>query len=175
MHIILGILGLVVSILVLLNRLQQGGIDIGWLNPFSWHRRRQFRKQYELSAAYSLESPMDVAALFMVAVAKVDGDMSKEQKGRIIELFQSEFKLSDRESTALLGASVHIYGRGDEVINNPKTVLARSIDDFSSEQSISVKHMLNEVAKVEGDPTTEQVKLIKAISAELPTSDASKW
>ena len=35
MHVILGILGVFVTILILMNRLQQGGIDIGWLNPFS--------------------------------------------------------------------------------------------------------------------------------------------
>ena len=80
MHIILGLLGVIVTILVLLNRLNQGGIDIGWLNPFSWARRRKFRKEYELHPAFTLESPLDVAALFMVAVAKINGDNSISNK-----------------------------------------------------------------------------------------------
>ncbi|KPZ73792.1 MULTISPECIES: hypothetical protein [unclassified Pseudoalteromonas] len=77
MHVVLGVLGIVVTILVLLNKLQEGGIDIGWLNPFSWHRRRKFRKHHDLNPAFKLDSPMDVAALYMVAVAKIDGEMSK--------------------------------------------------------------------------------------------------
>lgn len=86
MHIILGILGVVVTILVLLNRLQEGGIDIGWLNPFSWHRRRKFRQQYQLSAAYTLDNPMDVAALFMLAIAKADGDLTRKLLNEVAHL-----------------------------------------------------------------------------------------
>ena len=40
MHIILGALGSIVTILYMLDRL---GIDIGGLNPFYWYRRRAFR------------------------------------------------------------------------------------------------------------------------------------
>lgn len=63
MHIILGLLGTIVTILVLINRAQDARIDIGWLNPFTWHRRRAFRNQYQANPAFCLESPMDSAAL----------------------------------------------------------------------------------------------------------------
>lgn len=175
MHIILGILGVVVTILVLMNRLQEGGIDIGWLNPFSWKRRRDFRKKFEALPAYSLESPMDAAALFLVAVAKTDGEMSKEQKTRILQLFETEFKLSNQEGKSLLGASVHLFGRGDEVIGNLKAVIARSYESFSEEQVDSVKYMLSEVAKAEGEPSLEQSKLVKEILEVLPTAEKAKW
>ena len=36
MHIILGVLGAVITILILLNRLAEAGIDLGGLNPFLW-------------------------------------------------------------------------------------------------------------------------------------------
>lgn len=175
MHIILGILGTVVTILVLLNKLQDAGMDIGWLNPFSWRRRRKFRKQYELSPAYALQSPMEVAALFMVAVAKVDGDMSKEQKERILQLFQSEFKLSEEDAANFLAASVHIYGRGEEVLSNPKYVVSRSQDAFTEEQVSSVISMLHEVSKAEGYPSLRQESLIDKIIAVFPQKQLSKW
>lgn len=175
MHFILGILGAIVTILVLLKRLQDSGIDIGWLNPFSWKRRRAFRKQYELTPAYSLESPLDVAALFMVAVAKGKGEMSREQRECILQLFSSEFKLTEKESMDLLGGSVHLFGRGDEVLENPAAVLRRSKNAFSSEQVNSVVFLLNEVAKAEGEPSLNQTKLIKAIEAAMPIFEDSKW
>lgn len=170
MHIILGLLGVVVTILVLLNRLNQGGIDIGWLNPFSWARRRKFRKEYELHPAFTLESPLDVAALFMVAVAKINGDMSKEQRATILSLFQSELKLNEQKSVELLRSSVHIFGRGDDVLGNPSGVLIRTMDKFSQEQVDSVMFMLNKVATTEGDASLQQDDLIKRIKKAFPSA-----
>lgn len=175
MHIILGVLGTLVTILVLLNRLHEGGIDIGWLNPFSWRRRRAFRKAYQLSAAYSLEDPMDAAALLMVAVAKVDGDISTEQKRHILRLFQSEFKLSPSRAQELLGASVHIYGRGDDVIASPEKVLHRSREAFTPEQVTSTLNLINDIANVEGQPSASQRTLVNAIEKCFPTQERGKW
>ena len=56
MHIILGVLGIIVTILILLSRLQENGIDIGWLNPFSCHRRRSYRKEHDLNPAFMSDS-----------------------------------------------------------------------------------------------------------------------
>jgi hypothetical protein len=39
MHIIMGILGSIITILVLTNQLSRLGIDVGKLNPFAWHRQ----------------------------------------------------------------------------------------------------------------------------------------
>ena len=128
-----------------------------------------------MSAAYALESAMDVAALFMVAIAKVDGDMSKEQKDRILQLFMSEFKLTEGKAKELLGASVHIYARGDDVLQNPKAVIARSYDSFTDSQVESVIHMLKEVSIAEGEPSSNQKDVIKRIISELPNTNKSGW
>ena len=175
MHIILGVLGVVVTILVLLNRLQEGGIDIGWLNPFSWHRRRKFRLQYETPPAYSLDSPMDVVALFMLAIAKSDGELTKEQKETLLRLFQSDFKLSASEAKNLLGSSSHILGNGQDVRANPKSVLAKSIDSFTDAQIFSTKSLLEQAARIEGEPSNEQTKLLNSIIAALPSSSKQEW
>lgn len=107
MHIVLGVLGVVVTILVLLNRLQEGGIDIGWLNPFSWHRRRTFRNKYHTPAAYSLDSPMDVAALYMVAIAKADGDITREQKNCYLSCLKPNLNyLLQNQKTCLAQARI---------------------------------------------------------------------
>ena len=175
MHIILAVLGVVVTILVLLKQLHEGGIDIGWLNPFSWQRRRQFRKQYQSHPAYTIKSSMDVAALFLVAVAKVDGEMSKEQKTCILQLFESEFKLSEQDAKSLLGSSVHTFGRGDEVLTNLEAVISPSLESFSEEQVKSVHRMLKQVSEAEGEPSVEQQKLIVSIESVLPVAKVASW
>jgi hypothetical protein len=39
MHVILGLLGAVITILILLKRLSDAGFDPASLNPFLWYRR----------------------------------------------------------------------------------------------------------------------------------------
>lgn len=175
MHVILAILGAVVTILVLLNRLQQSGINLGGLNPFAWQRRRQYRLDHDLNPAFKLTSPMEVAALYMVAVAKVDGEMSKEQKQVILGLFGREFRLSDKEASALLASSVHLFGKGEEVLTQPEQVILRSVDEFSEDQTESVSQLIETVAKVEGEPSAAQQKLISQIRGVLPTPQHDKW
>jgi len=175
MHIVLGLLGIIVTILILLNRLQQGGIDIGWLNPFAWHRRRKFRNEYHLSAAYSLDKPMDVAALFLVGIAKSDGEMSKEQKDALLALFESEFKLSTSKAQDLLGGSVHILGRGDELFSSPSNVLHKSKESFSAEQVDSVVDMMKRISNLEGNPNAKQLKLIEDFKKCFPKEERGGW
>lgn len=78
MHIVLGFLGIIVTILVLLNRLAEAGIDLGGLNPYLWHRRRKWRNKYQGNPVFKIENPMDATAILMVAATKADGDMRRQ-------------------------------------------------------------------------------------------------
>ena len=175
MHIILGLLGIIVTILVLLNRLQEGGIDIGWLNPFSWHRRRKYRLEHDLNPAFKLSSPMDVAALYMVTVAKIDGDISKEQKEQILRLFESEFHLSSQRARELLASSVYLLGQTSDVFSQPSKVLDRCSDKITEEQCKSICFLIDEVAKVEQPSSAPQAKLITEIKNTCAKLHNDKW
>ncbi|WP_028865370.1 TerB family tellurite resistance protein [Psychromonas aquimarina] len=175
MHIILGLLGSIVTILVLLNRLRENGIDIGWLNPFTWHRRKTYRNEHDLTPAFKLDSPMDAAALYMVSIAKVDGDISKEQKDKIISLFESEFHLSSQDARDLLKSSVHLLSQTNEVFEKPGKVIERCFDKISPEQLKSICDLIDEVAKVEGSRSAEQQKLISKIKKACQKSKSSGW
>jgi len=175
MHIILAFLGVVVTILVLLNRLQDGGIDLGWLNPFSWRRRRSYRKHHDLNPAFKLESPLDVAALYMVCVAKIDGDISREQKEKILSLFEKEFHLSSKQARELLASSVHLIGQTSEVYQTPNKVIERCIDKISLEQSESICSLVDKVANIDGQSSAEQEKLVNNIKAACPQKSQDTW
>lgn len=175
MHIILGLLGTVVTILVLLNRLSDSGIDIGWLNPFSWHRRRKYRLNHDLNPAFKLTSPLESAALVLVTIAKADGDISKEQKSVLLEIFEDKFHLSNQQAIDLLRASVHLFGNGQEILSSPQRILDRSLEGFSPEQLESMTELMNDVAGAEGTPSSEQLSIIKKISAVLPKGQSKGW
>ena len=107
MHIVLGLLGSIVTILYLLDRL---GIDLGGLNPFYWQRRRAWEKKYQGDPIYSVEDPMHVAAILIVGAAKLAGDLSAEQKRVALEQFESSFSLDSPAASELFGSAAHLLG-----------------------------------------------------------------
>jgi len=57
MHIILGILGSIVTILYLVSEISEKGGKLGKFNPFAWYRRRKWQKKYHADPAFSLDRP----------------------------------------------------------------------------------------------------------------------
>lgn len=177
MHIVIAALGSLVTILWLLHRLAEMGIDLGGLNPWAWRRRRKWRSTYEANPIYSITSPMELAALLIVATAKADGDMSSEEKQAILNLFEREFHLSDRDAASLLASTTHLLGRGDEVRENLVEVIRPGKASFTESQARSACAMLEEIAAIGGSTTALQAEIVDRAKAELlPDSDnASEW
>lgn len=148
MHIVLGILGSIITILILLNRLAEAGVDLGGLNPFLWNKRRKWKKKYDGNPIFKIDNPMDATAILMVAIAKADGDMTKEDKTQLLDLFQSEFHLSSKDAAGLLISSVHLLGDGSEVEGKIPKFLAPSKASFSKRQTESALFL---ISKVTGD------------------------
>lgn len=149
MHIILGLLGTIVTILVLIKRIDDAGIDIGWLNPFTWHHRRTWRKKYQGNPVFSLDQPLDVAAMLATAVAKIDGEISKEEKAILLSLFQTEFGKTEKEASDLLMSSIYLFGDGADALAKPEKIMGRSLENFSEDQAGSVMSLLNAIKDID--------------------------
>lgn len=150
MHIILGILGPVITILILLNRLAEAGIDIGGLNPFLWHRRRKWRKKYTGNPLFQIDSPMDAAGILLVGAAKADGDISIEEKKHIQEIFETEFHLNAKDAAGLFISSVHLIGDGNELRNNLSRFIKPSKEKFNDHQIKSTLDVLARISSLGG-------------------------
>ena len=98
--------------MVLLNRLAEAGIDLGGLNPFLWARRRRWKDKIEGNPLWRIEQPLDATAILLTAVAKADGDMSKEEKSELLTVFEQDFRLSKKDAAGLLISRVHLLGDG---------------------------------------------------------------
>lgn len=153
MHILIGLLSSLVTILWLLDRL---GIDLGGLNPWAWRRRRNWRKKYTANPVFSIDSPMQTTALLVVATAKADGDMSAEEKQAIQAAFESTFQLSAKDASGLFLASAHLLGTGEEVRAQLKRVIDPSRDKFSDEQARSAVELLEQIAALGGGASQVQ-------------------
>ncbi len=165
MHIILGFLGTVVTILVLLKRLDDAGIDIGWLNPFAWQRRRAWRKQYEGNPIFSLTDPLEVAALLAATTAKIDGDLSLQEKAILLALFKSEFNKTEKEASDLLMSSIYLFGDGSDAINKPDKILSGSLEFFNLEKARSVMGLLRAISKIDDKNQASKESYVEKIEA----------
>lgn len=177
MHIVIAALGSIVTLLWLLHRLAEMGIDLGGLNPWAWRRRRKWRAAYEANPIYSITSPMDLTALLMVATAKADGDMSSDEKQAMLNLFERNFHLSARDAAGLLASSAHLLGQGNELRENLGEVLRPGKASFTESQARSACTMLEEIAEVGGSPSVLQADIIERVRAELlpPEGGESEW
>ncbi len=169
MHIILGLLGAIVSLLYILDRL---GIDIGWLNPFSWARRRAWAKKYEGDPIYAVEDPVHVAAILVVGVARLGGDVSAEQKQAIVNAFGSTFSLNENDANGLYISAQHLLGAPQIIENQLNGVVDKHSGVFNAEQSESLLGLIR--ATVEA-PTETQRSFVESIAARLETPAAGVW
>jgi uncharacterized tellurite resistance protein B-like protein len=156
----MGILGSIITILILVNRISQTGVDLGKLNPFAWYRSRKWQKKYHAYPAFTLDRPMEAVAGLLYVMAKCSGEITREQKECIIELFETEFRLGERQAIELLSSSSFLLKDEDKIIENLKDFLKPSLAKFDDEKRASTLNMLHKVADCEGSRTTKQEEFL---------------
>ncbi len=171
MHIILGALGSILTILYMLDRL---GIDLGGLNPFYWYRRRAFAKKYGADPIFSVEDPMHIASLLVIGAAKLDGDLTAQQKETAQSLFESEFSLDAKDASQLFGSAAHLLAAPQLIENQLSKLAARSGNRFSPEQAESLIGMMEKVASADGGLSASQQELIAHVRTEFPSVEKSE-
>lgn len=170
MHIVLGLLTSIVTILYLLDR---AGIDIGWLNPFHWRRRRAWSKQYHGDPIYSVEDPLHIASLLIIGVAKLEGDLTAEQRASLLQQFSNHFSLSEKEGTDLLGSAAHLLAAPQLLADQLKTLAERNTKRFSTEQAESMLEMMQAVAETSGNLSAAQTEYMDTMRSLFTTASTS--
>jgi uncharacterized tellurite resistance protein B-like protein len=160
MHVLLGLLGSLVTILYLLDRL---GIDIGGLNPFAWRRRRSWRQKFEANPIFSLSDPRDMAAVMLVGVAKIDGDLTAGEKLGLLTEFERAFSLSAKAASELLSSTVYLLGDMQVLSHQAEELLGRYREHLAPDQINSLLEMIDRIAALDGEPTSHQVALVELI------------
>lgn len=171
MHILLGLLGSLITILYLLDRL---GIDLGGMNPFYWRRRRAWAKKYEGDPIYSVEDPIDIAAILIIGIARLEGDLSAEQKKVAQEQFESAFSLDSRAASQLLGSAAHLLGAPQVIDTQLDGLIDKNKDLFSTDQSESMIQMMAEVVSAGGEPTAAQREYLEKAKAQFRLVEKSE-
>ena len=163
MHIILSVLGSIVAILILVNRLSESRINFSGFNIFAWNRRRKWLKKYHADPAFSIDNPMEAAAGLMYVMAKCSGDISKEQKICMLELFHNEFHLSKNQAIQLMSSCSFILKDEDKVVENLREYLKPSMENFDTEKKESVISLVQQVVTCEENVTDKQIHFMDEV------------
>lgn len=164
MHIIIGFLGSLVTIFYLLDRL---GVDIGGLNPFYWYRRHAFAKKFGADPVFSIEDPLQIASLLVIGVAKLDGDLTAEQKHIAQGQFEASFSMDSQASSELFGSAAHLLAAPQLLETQLQKLASKNKDRFSRDQAESMLEMMARVAAAGGKPSEKQSRFIESVRSQL--------
>jgi len=164
MHIVLGLIGSIISILYLLDRL---GVDIGWLNLRYWRHRRGWAKKYEGDPIYAIDDPIQIAAVLIVGTAKLEGDLSAEQKSAILGQFEEKFSLDARAASELFGSAAHLLGAPQIIGTQLDGLSNRNTNTFKTDQAQSIIEMIEQMAAVGGTMSIAQREFVDILRSRI--------
>lgn len=156
MHIVLAVLSGLAAVFWVIYRLDREGFDFASLNPFLWKRRANWKQKLERDAIYLLETPLEVASLLMVAIAKETGEISMEEKLVIKGLMVSDLKRSQEESEKYFSVSSHFLQKHETIVGKVAKIIEPVKDQFTTEQTSSIDELLTSIASVAGCPSAPQ-------------------
>ncbi len=177
MHILLGLITTLAGLAWALYRLQNAGINLNSFNPFFWIRRRKWEQQLGTKPIHQLDNTIDAASVLMVTIAKMDGEITREQKTEIISLFENEFGLSHSDAIESYASSSYMLQDEVNIIAEVKNILEPNKTLFKPHQSESLLKMLNTLASNEGVQTKEQKDFIVEVVKQLhiDSKSARTW
>ena len=176
MHIILSVLGAIITVLILLNRLSDAGIDIGWLDPFKWTRRRKWIQRVNTNPVFLIKDPMESTAGLMYAIIKCSGDITLEEKKFLLSIFKNDFFLSEKEAADLLSTCSYYIKDVNLVKNDLKKYLDPSLTNFSTSQINSALDLIGQAAGCCSEPNETQLELLNNIRRIMkPEPKNNKW
>lgn len=177
MHIIIGIITAIAGLAWALNSLQNAGVDLNAFNPFTWARRRKWEKKLGTKPMHGLTDSMESAALLVVAVAKADGEITRDTKLEVLRLFGQEFGINRARSLELFSSSTYILRDVLDMSDEVRHVLAPSKADYQRSHIDKLLDMMRKVADFEAEATRVQLGLIDAVKREfdLNTEQPANW
>ena len=107
----------------------------------------------------------------------MDGDITSDEKQAILSEFSSNFSLTDREASQLLGSSAHLLGQPQLIGTQLNGVLSRADNTFTADQAESLISMMTAVLSSNEQLSTDQTELIESIKNRHPShvSDGGTW
>jgi hypothetical protein len=177
MGIILEIIGIGITLMFGLAALKRAGIDIGWLNPFTFFHRMAWKKKVSVPPLYNLQHPVDVAAVLGMAVVKSTGEITSDQKQGLLNLYSKHLNANPSEANDLWIASSHLMRRSPVEASEISDILSRSAEKFSTFHIQTLFALMTEAKLLDKSTNSNQSALIEAAQTFFAkrNPDAKSW
>jgi hypothetical protein len=163
--VILQILGLVIAFGMAMEALRRFGIDVGWLNPFSFIHRQRWRRKVSTPPLYALTHPVDVVAVMALATVQTTGAISTQQKAGVQDLLCKQLQMNAGDATNLWLSSSHLLRNRALELSEVPSVLAPSADKFTDYHVQTLQSVMRDAAMIEPPINPAQQQLIDTVDA----------
>lgn len=177
MHIIIGIITAVAGLIWAINSLQNSGLDLNSLNPFTWARRRKWEKLRGTKPLHNIKQPIEAATVIIVGALKEIGEITTDQKNAVLNIFQTQLHLSESSSKEAFSSAAFMVKDAFNFHQSIKNILAPIIDSFSQDQAQSLIKIVEDVIQLDGKPNEAQLLILKSLNFEFKNmnKEIQKW
>tara|TARA_B110001454_G_scaffold27921_2_gene27304 strand:- start:8761 stop:9294 length:534 start_codon:yes stop_codon:yes gene_type:complete len=177
MHIIIGIITAVAGLIWAINSLQNSGLDLNSLNPFTWARRRKWEKLRGTKPLHNIKQPIEAATVIIVGALKEIGEITTDQKNAVLNIFQTQLHLSESSSKEAFSSAAFMVKDAFNFHQSIKNILAAIIDSFSQDQAQSLIKIVEDVIQLDGKPNEAQLLILKSLNFEFKNmnKEIQKW
>ena len=177
MHIIIGIITAVAGLIWAINSLQNSGLDLNSLNPFTWARRRKWEKLRGTKPLHNIKQPIEAATVIIVGALKEIGEITTDQKNAVLNIFQTQLHLSESSSKEAFSSAAFMVKDAFNFHQSIKNILAPTIDSFSQDQTQSLIKIVEDVIQLDGKPNEAQLLILKSLNFEFKNmnKEIQKW
>ena len=165
MGFLMQLLGLLTALIFVAEGLKRLGIDVGWLNPLTFFRRRAWQKKVSFSPLYALEHPVDVAGVLALAVAEYAGPQTEERRAATQALLAQHLGMQEKDAQDLWLASAHLLRAHPLATPEVPAVLQKSSGKFTACHRQTLLALMQDVAArtAGGQANVNQQALIEAV------------
>lgn len=176
MHSLVIILGLVVGIGVWYWRIKAAASAIGEIGDLAKQaanlpRKLRFQRLAGKTGLLAIDDAREAAAILMMEMARSAGEVSSTQKHVMAEQIASNLGLSADDAGAMVvhaGWVLRDSPLSEAVIRRMCPILLREVGE---KELHDLDQMLIATSRAEGDPTGDQLELLKAFRARVGIAD----
>jgi len=174
MHVIIAAITAIAGLIWALHALQRAGVDLNSFNPFTWYRRHQWKKKFRPHLALTVRDPMDVAAVILLHTAKLKGELTRETRQMLLDIFQETFRLEENTAEELFSEASFLLKDG--LFEN---FVSRFVQDLwgtlNTEQAQQIVLLVQKIADYDGEPNSQQRELISLLKKNTQPKPDSSW
>ncbi len=163
MGLLIELLGLLLAVAIALGALKRNGVDIGWLNPFTFFHRMRWKQKSSIPPLYALGHPIDVVGVMALAAVQTSGIVTSKQKEGVLALLCQHLSMDEADANKLWILSSHLLRHRALDVREVPAVMQKSADKFSDYHQQTLMNVVKAAIAIEPPQNPAQTELLAAL------------